>query len=136
MGLSMSKESVISKDKRFCECGCGGVVISKWGHKSRYIFGHSSLGRFKKGHNRGPLHLWWKGGRSKHTAGYIVLSGYFDHPRNHNGRILEHIIVYEQYHKCCLLRWSNIHHINHDKTDNSPENLQGNDMRSTYSPPF
>ena len=39
--------------------------------------------------------------------------------------VFEHILLYEQYHKCCLLRWGLIHHRNGVRVDNRIENLQG-----------
>ena len=49
-----------------------------------------------------------------------------DHPRaDKNGFVLERILVYEQYHRCCVLSWGAIHHINQIRTDNRLENLQG-----------
>jgi hypothetical protein len=48
------------------------------------------------------------------------------HPRaDKNGFALEHILVYEQFHMCCVLSWGAIHHINQIKTDNRIENLLG-----------
>lgn len=34
-------------------------------------------------------------------------------------------LVYEQYHKCCMLRWAVVHHRNQDPQDNRIENLEG-----------
>jgi hypothetical protein len=38
---------------------------------------------------------------------------------------IQHRLIYEEYHKCCLLSWCHIHHINGNKQDNRIENLQG-----------
>ena len=57
--------------------------------------------------------------------GYVRVAGHFDHPRNDYGFVSEHVLVYEQSHKCCMLRWSVVHHINHNQQDNRIENLQG-----------
>lgn len=72
---------------------------------------------------RGPQANHWKGGKSISTQGYILVSNHYDHPRATNGIMLEHIFVYEEFKKCCLLSWANVHHINHNKQDNRPENL-------------
>lgn len=66
----------------------------------------------------------WKGGR-------IVDGGYIrvhrpGHPRaNQSGYVLEHILVWEKFHRRPLpLGWV-IHHLNGTKSDNRPHNLVG-----------
>lgn len=46
---------------------------------------------------------------------------------NKYGYVYEHIYNFQEYHKCCLLPWSNIHHIIPVKEggSNLPYNLQG-----------
>jgi hypothetical protein len=66
----------------------------------------------------------WKGGRHKHTSGYNILIIPSHAKARSRGRIFEHRFLYEQYHKCCLLKWAVIHHINGNKSDNRIENLQ------------
>jgi hypothetical protein len=39
--------------------------------------------------------------------------------------IREHRLLFEQYYKCCLLSWSDVHHKNGNPIDNSKENLEG-----------
>src|SRR5688500_9840922 len=39
----------------------------------------------------------------------LYIKGY--HNTDDHGRIYEHIYFYEQYHKCCLLPCTDIHHI-------------------------
>lgn len=67
----------------------------------------------------------WKGGRyqDKRKGYWLVYAP--DHHRAHkNKHVYEHIIVYEKYHKCCVLSWGEIHHKNKKPWDNKPENLQ------------
>jgi HNH endonuclease len=46
------------------------------------------------------------------------------HPRaQRSGYVYEHIVKYEEYHKCCILPWINVHHLDKDKKNNKPENL-------------
>ena len=71
----------------------------------------------------GPDNGNWRGGRGISTQGYIVLRGHYDHRQNVQGMVLEHTVVYEQYHKCCLLKWAQVHHKNRNRQDNRPENL-------------
>ena len=49
---------------------------------------------------------------SKNKEGYLVL------------RVKVHRLIYENHHKCCLLDWVDIHHINGIKDDNRIENLE------------
>jgi len=59
--------------------------------------------------------------RSRHAQGYFRV--YVRGVNKKDKRLLEHRFVYEQYHKCCLLSWVQVHHINHDRLDNRIENL-------------
>ena len=50
---------------------------------------------------------------------YRITSG----KEGNHGKML-HRLIYEDYHKCTLLPWANIHHRNFNKHDNRIENLQ------------
>jgi len=125
----MTRKIIPCKELKFCECGCGEQIPI---HDSR---GRSK--RFKNYHyarvqpvreftpewrhklslaHTGRRHWNWKGGRGKHSGGYMRVW-------TRNGRILEHRYVWEKYYKACLLEWADVHHINHNKTDNRVENL-------------
>jgi hypothetical protein len=59
-------------------------------------------------------------------SGYYRLNKQWNHPRHDDkGRVFEHILVYEQFHRCCVLMWGIIHHISGDRQDNRIENLEG-----------
>jgi len=57
------------------------------------------------------------------NEGYIYIRK-FGHPRTtHEGYVLEHIVVWEQYHQRRLPEGWVIHHLNGIRGDNRPENL-------------
>lgn len=66
----------------------------------------------------------WRGGRRKTRAGYILVYAP-DHPRASGERsaVFEHIVVMEQALGRSLEQDEIVHHVNHVKDDNRPENL-------------
>jgi len=65
----------------------------------------------------------WKGGRYVNKQGYVLI--YKPNYPAHNGRgyILEHRLVWEQFHNKPLPRGWVVHHLNGIKDDNRPINL-------------
>lgn len=65
----------------------------------------------------------------------------WDHPfSDEQGRVYEHRLVYEAYHKCCLLPNSIVHHIDHDRLNNDISNLEAFPshsvhMKNNHKPP-
>ena len=97
-----------------CECGCGDLA-SRY---SRFIGHHGNRG-VKRGE-----------GRYVNGFGYVLLR-MPDHPDALKGYVREHRWVMEQALGRPLLRSESVHHVNHVKTDNRPENLV---ILSTSSP--
>lgn len=65
----------------------------------------------------------WKGGRIKHSAGYICIHQP-EHPRASRGYIYEHRFIMEKQMDRYLHPWETVHHINGIKDDNRIENLK------------
>jgi hypothetical protein len=113
-------------NKRFCnncndknwiiECACGcGMGLPRY---SRY----TQLRKYIKNHGNGLAN--YKGGRTKDKSGYWLILNKDHYKCNGTGYIREHILVYEDHYKCCILPGFQIHHINKNEGDNRIENLQ------------
>jgi hypothetical protein len=102
---------------------------------SKKLLGRPSTSntKFKKGHIpwskthgylcRGEKSGFWKGGKIKKKTGYIMIRNQ-DHPlADSTGYVLEHRIVMENKLGRPLKKGEVIHHINHNRSDNRPENL-------------
>jgi len=122
--IRKTKEGYEYQEFIYCGCGCG-LTKSKYdthGRIGKYIHRHTLKGE------RSPF---YKNGEYIDRKGYVRIRKP-DHPKVcSDGYIAKHRLVYEEYYNCCLLPWTDIHHINihnlskeENKRDNSIENLQ------------
>lgn len=66
----------------------------------------------------------WKGGRTVASNGYVLLKMPGHHLADTRGYVYEHRLVAEQKLGRRLLEGEIPHHLNGDKTDNRPENIE------------
>jgi hypothetical protein len=109
-----------------CQCGCGEVPpIAKQTDKKRgYVKGRpvSFVFNHHLRNKTGVSNSQWKGGRVINFQGYVLIYKPL-HPRAVKGYVLEHTLVLEEVLGRPILPTETGHHINGDKTDNSPGNL-------------
>jgi len=124
-GFSFWRIAMSEIPKGLCQCGCGGETKlarqsdknKGWikGQPLKFIAGHYHFGK-------GPLSVLWKGGRTD-NHGYVMVFAP-DHPRATKiGYVGEPYLIVEKILGKLLPLSAVIHHVNHDKSDNSPENF-------------
>ncbi len=105
----------------YCQCGCGKKTsITKKNDSSngriknqpmKYIQGHNNRGRNGSDNNN------WKGGKHLNRGYVYILKP--DHPRaDHQGYVLEHILVVEEVLGKPLPKGAVVHHANGVKSNN------------------
>ena len=120
--MTLSKDAILKRKTEFkpCECGCGTTIP--------VLTSSGDPARFKRGHN--PT-IRPTNGRSIDSDGYVTLWKPDHHRTQSNGRVYEHIDVWERTHKASLLIWGIVHHKDHNKQNNEPSNLEAM-MRSEH----
>lgn len=106
-----------------CECGhCDKIIFEK---DKRGIPRKISSGHNLFLHNgKAEKHSCWKGGRTKQNKYWsLTIPDYFS--SDSNNRVKEHVYFYQEYYKCCMLYWGDVHHIDGNKENNMIWNLQG-----------
>lgn len=73
---------------------------------------------------RGPKNPSWKGGRTKHSKGYVLILCPGHKRADCRGYVPEHVLVAEQMLGRPLKKNERVHHKNKKRDDNRPENLQ------------
>lgn len=94
------------------------------------------LKKYYKTHRpRGSDSPFWKGGRWVNEFGYVFVWAP-EHPKaDKRGYVFEHVKVITEYYNCCLLPWTQIHHIDKNTQNNEISNLlltRNGLHRSTY----
>jgi len=108
-----------------CQCGCGGVTPIALQTESRNGALKGTHRRFMPHHGGkdyiGEARKQWKGGRITTDQGYSKVRVGDVGDRSY---IYEHRLVMEQKLGRPLDQTENVHHINGDRLDNRPENLE------------
>jgi 23S rRNA C2498 (ribose-2'-O)-methylase RlmM len=84
---------------------------------------HADIGKRRvKRDQWGEKNPNWKGGVARHSKGYVLVRCP-EHPRSHNGYVLEHILIAEAKLGRQLYEGEVAHHANEIKSDNRIKNI-------------
>lgn len=86
-----------------------------------------------RGAQLGPKNHQWKGGRTVASNGYVLVKRPDHHRADTRGYVYEHILVAEEAIGRPLRPGEQVHHKNHTKTDNRPDNLEVKRSRAHHA---
>ena len=115
--MTYKRPSQIRAGKEFCSRHCAMI----WRHTCGDKPGRKTkpAPRFRENN---PA---WKGGRYVEPGkGYVLIRMPEHHRARVNGYVLEHIVVMERKIGRRLRPGERVHHVNHKRDDNRPENLE------------
>jgi hypothetical protein len=72
----------------------------------------------------GPRNPNWRGGRTVASSGYVLVRRPGHRLADVRGYVYEHRLVAEEKLGRALRRGEQIHHLNHDRADNRPDNIE------------
>jgi hypothetical protein len=112
-----------------CHCGCGEAApLAKETRSNRGIHRGEPYRFARQHHMRGvrrEAHPSWKGGRILTKSGYWLVAVDPAHPMaDANQKLYEHRLVMARVLGRSLARAEHVHHINGNRQDNRPENLE------------
>lgn len=104
---------------------CGAKFRTRKSQANRKICSFSCYGEYKKRFHVGENHSKWEGGRIIINNGGKEYIGIYapDHPHAHHGYVKEHILIVESALNKPFPHSAVVHHIDHDGTNNSSNNL-------------
>lgn len=109
---SRTRRSKLFCEFIYCECGC---QKTRPKYSKHYDNGWKVARFIDHHHGRGESNPSYKDGKHGNRYNRVTTS---------EKRKYEHRLIYEEYHKCCVLPWIVVHHKNNKSKDNSIENLQ------------
>ena len=139
--LDPQKDQIIELAQSGMNCGEIACQIGDDPEHVRMFLAYYGVERQRPGARRGEKNVNWHGGQVVDDDGYILVRAPGDHPgNNHNGYIRLHRLVMEQKLGRYLQPEEVVHHIDGDRQNNQPDNLElfehnGLHLRREWSDP-